>query len=103
MTSAETILDLTSVADDSMVRSPEWFQKLVTHVNEMLVHDFAGLVNLLYRFDVPEDRIRQAVSANPGTDAANLIARLLLERHLQKLKFRKQFVSPEPISDDEKW
>lgn len=93
MTATDTILDLSKTTDDSLVRSPEWYRRLVEAVNELADRDFGALVQVLYRLDVDETKIKQALASNPGHDAAGLIADLLLERQLQKLEARKHFAS----------
>jgi hypothetical protein len=103
MTPTDTILELAKVNEEALVHSPEWWRQLVDAVNELLVNDFGALVQILYRLDVSEERIRKALAGNPGTDAADLIARLLLERQVQKLETRKQFATPRPENEDEKW
>jgi hypothetical protein len=104
MTSTDTILQLSRTTDCGLVRSPEWFRELVSAVNDLLVHDFNGLVQILYRLDVSETKIREALVQSPGTDAADLIAKLLLERQIQKIESRKSF-RPPPAGDDdnERW
>lgn len=103
MTPTDTIIDLTKTTDDALVRSPEWYRQLIAAVNDLVVNDFGALVQILYRLDVSEDKIRKALTGNPGADAADLIARLLLERQVQKLEARKQFAAPRPENEEEKW
>lgn len=103
MTSIDSILQLSKVTDSGLVRSPGWFQELVSAVNDLLVHDFNGLVQILYRLDVSETKIREALVQSPGTDAADLLAKLLLERQLQKIESRKSFSQPPTGDDDDRW
>ena len=103
MNAGDTILDLSKITDDALVRSPQWYRQLVDAVNDMVVHDFNGLVQILYRLDVSEHKIREALAGHPGADAAKLIARLLLERQIQKLETRKLFQQRQPQDDEERW
>jgi hypothetical protein len=103
MTSTDTILELYSTTDNALVQSPEWYARLKEAVNDLVLHDFKSLVQILYRLDVSEDKIRTALAENKGTDAADLIARLLLERQLQRLASRKQFSQPPAADDEERW
>lgn len=103
MTASDTILDLANTTEEGLVRSPEWYRRLVEAVNDLVLHDFNGLVQILYRLDVSESKIRQALSGNPGTDAAELIAQLLLKRQLQKLEARKYFSSQPPGDQEREW
>ena len=103
MNHSDTILELCRTTDAGLVQSPAWYSQLVEAVNNLLVHDFNGLVQLLYRLDVDEHKIRASLAGNPGTDAADLIAQLLLERQLQKLRFRQSTRARYPDDEEEKW
>ena len=79
-------------------------QKLSAHINEMILHRFEQLVSLLYRIDVSEAKIKSLLQNQPGTNAADIIAALIIERQLQKIKYRQQFSTPPDNSgDEEKW
>ncbi len=103
MTATDTILDLAKVNDEALVHSPEWWRQLVDAVNDLLVNDFNALVQILYRLDVDEDKIKASLAGNAGTDAAELIARLLLERQIQKLAFRKTMNTDLERDGEEIW
>lgn len=103
MTATDTILDLAKTTDDSVVRSPEWYRSLVEAVNELADKDFGALVQVLYRLDVDETKIKNALASNPGRDAAGLIADLLLERQLQKLEARRHFASFATRPEEREW
>ena len=79
------------------------YTELCDEINHLIVTDFHSLVNILYRMDVSETRISAALSGHPGTDSAQIIADLMLERQIEKIKTRKQFNSNEDIAEDEKW
>ncbi|HKC34538.1 MAG TPA: hypothetical protein VKB95_00695 [Chitinophagaceae bacterium] len=78
-------------------------QKLALHINQLINHDFEKLVSLLYRIDVNENKIRNVLDNKEGENAAGLIADLIIERQLQKIKSRKESKSNNEIPDDEKW
>lgn len=80
-----------------------WMQELAAKVNSLIGTDFSRLVQLLYRMDVSEARLRQLLAANPDKDAGMLIAGLMVERELQKIRTRRQFKASNDIPDDEKW
>jgi hypothetical protein len=74
-------------------------------VNKMIIEDFQHLVNILYRIDVNERKLKYLLQENVGADAAVIIADLIIERQLEKIKTRSQF-SPQQddsIPDEEKW
>jgi len=79
-------------------------QWLAGKINELLVHDFARLVSILYRVDVSEPKLKSLLKQHPGTDAANIIASLLIERQLEKKRSREQYRSKTSDTDEnEKW
>jgi hypothetical protein len=64
---------------------------LAAYVNGLLNKNFEQLVNLLYRLDVNEYKLKKLLKDNPETDAALLIADLIIERQLQKIRTRNEF------------
>ena len=79
-------------------------QLLVEKINELINTDFQKLVLILYRIDVSEIKLKQLLNENPGTNAALIIADLMIERQAEKIRSRQQFnKSDKNISDDEKW
>lgn len=75
---------------------------LKDHINYLLVHDFNQLVQLLYRVDVDENRLRKFLQ-NSQEDAALIITELLIERQQQKIITKSKNGSQEKIPEDEKW
>ena len=78
-------------------------QELVILVNDLLVNDFQKLVLLLYRVDVSEKKLKGLIQLHPQTDAAEIIADLLIERQEEKKKSRASFKKDRDIPEDEKW
>ena len=79
-------------------------QKLSLHINHLINHDFEKLVYYLYRVDVNENKMRQLLEQKGGENAAGLIADLVIERQLQKIKSRQQFRQRDnDIDENEKW
>jgi hypothetical protein len=58
---------------------------------------------VLYRVDVSEPKLKNLLQANPQTDAAVIIADLLIERQAEKIKTRESFKGKRDIPEDEKW
>lgn len=80
------------------------FRSLLSEaVNRMISNDFTRLLNILYRLDVSEEKIKVAVSASTEQPASDLIADLIIKRQLEKYHSRKSFNNSEPIDDEEKW
>jgi hypothetical protein len=78
-------------------------QELAAEINHLIQTDFNRLVSILYRIDISENTLRADLQQQGDTDAGLLIARLILERQLQKQHFRAQFKRQQDIPDDEKW
>lgn len=79
-------------------------QLLAEKINELINNDFQKLVLILYRMDVSEIKLKQLLTENAGTNAAVIIAGLMIERQAEKIRSRQQFSRrDENISDDEKW
>jgi uncharacterized protein YwgA len=78
-------------------------QKLALHINHLINHDFEKLVFYLYRIDVNESKMKKLLDQKEGEDAAELIADLIIERQLEKIKSRNETRSNKDIPDDEKW
>jgi hypothetical protein len=79
-------------------------EKLAGYINHLINHDFQQLVMLLYRIDVNEAKLRVLLKENQKEDAGNMIAQLIIERQLQKIKSRREF-SQKKDDDfgEEKW
>jgi hypothetical protein len=78
-------------------------KKLAIHVNDLINHDFEKLVSLLYRIDVNEAKLKHLLQENKNKDAGDLIAQMIIERQLQKIKTRNEFSKKKDESDEEKW
>jgi hypothetical protein len=87
----------------SPILAEEGRQKLVQVVNHLLVHDFNKLVWVLYRVDVSEPKLKRLLQEHPKTDAAELIADLLIERQQEKARSRERFKGNSDISEQDKW
>jgi hypothetical protein len=84
--------------------SPEEMrEQLALHINYLINHDFEKLVYYLYRIDVNETKMRNLLDQREGEGAAGLIADLIIERQLQKIKSRVESNTRQHIPDDEKW
>jgi hypothetical protein len=76
---------------------------LSQYINHLIVNHFMQLINLLYRLDVSEKKLQQLLLENTAEDAGKIIAGLVIERQLQKIKSRSQFKQDDGIGDDEKF
>lgn len=72
--------------------SPDELQhRLSVFINDLIQHDFQKLINILYKADVDELKLKKILRENIGEDASAIIAKLIIERELQKISTRKQF------------
>ena len=78
-------------------------QRLAVYLNDLLLHDFHSLVQLLYRVDVSEKKIKTVLQEHPSEDAGNLLAGLLIQRQAEKRVTRNRFRSSPGSSDEERW
>lgn len=77
---------------------------LATQINELINEDFEKLVFLLYRIDVDEARMRTLLAEHGHGNSAELLADLVLERQMQKIKSRRDFNQrDQQVSEEEKW
>jgi len=80
--------------------SPE---ELAKEINHLIVHDFAALVQILYRLDVSEAKLKMVLAENPRQDAGMLIAALIIERLKKREEMKKQFPGEENIPEEDRW
>jgi len=78
-------------------------ERLAAYINHLINQDFQQLVMLLYRIDVSENKLRGLLNDKPNEDAGKMIAELIIERQLQKIKIRQAFKSNERDSSEERW
>lgn len=79
-------------------------QELATQINKLILEDFEKLVFLLYRIDVDEAKMRALLANKKDSDAGLLLADLIIERQLQKIKSRHDYSGrDQEISSEEKW
>jgi hypothetical protein len=79
-------------------------QKLAQHVNDIINTDFDKLLQLLYRMDIDETKLRTVLLGQPDRNAGEMIAELMIERQLQKVKSRQQSSRRDnDIDENEKW
>lgn len=77
---------------------------LAEKINALIKNDLNFLLQILYRIDVNEARLKLVLKENPREDAGKIIAALLIERQLQKINTRQRFNKQDDhFSDEEKW
>lgn len=66
------------------------YHSLISLFNEHISNNNKGVMNLLYRADVSEHQIRQALKSNPEK-SNEVLAALILRREAQKILLREKY------------
>ena len=76
--------------------------ELETMINDLIKEDFSKLVQLLYRIDVSEVKLKNVLKEHPNEDAGKLMAKIVIERLAATKKARERFSTKSTnIEDDE--
>lgn len=67
--------------------------RLTQLISYLLDKDFNRLINAMYRIDISEEKFKAALNAPNPEDVAPTIARLIIQRELQKIEIRKKYSS----------
>jgi hypothetical protein len=95
------------ISSDSFIPAGEdeksFVLALASEINSLILSDFEKLVQILYRLDINENNLKQTLKEQLNDEAGLIIARMIIERQVQKSRTRQQFRSDDAIADDEKW
>jgi hypothetical protein len=86
--SPENVLE---IYDKEILRRSDFEASLAIYLNELVLHDFEKLVQLLYRIDIDEHKLRYILNEHKDADAGKLMARLVIDRQLEKAAVRETF------------
>ena len=75
--------------------------ELETMINDLIKEDFSKLVQLLYRIDVSEAKLKNVLKEHPNEDAGKLIAQIVIERLAATKKAREIFSTKGPSIEDD--
>ena len=78
-------------------------EHLIAYINDLITNDFPSLVQLLYRVDVDEKKLKNLLQQEQHTDAAEVIAELIAERQMQKKDTKQAFKKSNDSIEDELW
>ncbi len=67
------------------------FDLVADQVAYMLEHRMESLFSLMYRLDVAEQKIREALAPDALEAANTLLARLIIERQKQRIRTKQQY------------
>ena len=78
---------------------------LAGYIHHLISNNFNKLISILYRIDISEVKLRQLLANDPVEDAGKTIAELIIQRQLEKMRYRENFQSKAEnrIDEDEKW
>ncbi len=76
---------------------------LAEKINYLIVNDFNKLIQILYRADISELKLKEMLSVKKNEDAGKLIGALFIERQMQKIKSRRDNRRDQNISEEERW
>ena len=100
---------ISSINKDLAVALPEKisFEELQSllsgHINTLIQKDFQKLLTILYRIDVSEEKLKKLLLQS-DVEAGKIIADLIIERQIQKIKTRQQFSQRDNnIDKEELW
>ena len=78
---------------------------LAEHIHYLIGSNFNRLLNILYRIDISEKKLKQLLDENQTQDAGMIIAQLIIKRQIQKAESREKFrkEGENNIDENEKW
>ncbi len=81
-----------SLQERKEITYDEAFLLIMRVVEDLMTKDFNRLINILYRIDVSEDRLKAALALSTD-NPASVITKMILDRQLQKIEIRKKYSS----------
>ncbi len=93
--------DFEPVPTERMLTEAQLLEVLSEQIAWMLEHKLEYLMSLMYRLDVPESKVDEALSPAAEAPAHLALAQLILERQKQRVRTKRQY--PPPVLSDEDW
>lgn len=91
----------------SIVLQEDSYEQLVKvlsdKINWLITKDFSRLISILYRLDISEKKLSFLLSQLKGANAGDIIAGMIIERQLQKIKSRQAFKGVDDIPEEDRW
>lgn len=75
---------------------------LSEYFNDLINHDFEKFIHILYRLDINEQKIKKLLAGSPP-NSGNIIAKMVIERQLEKEITKRNYKMDNSIPEDEKW
>lgn len=87
------LLPATTMSDEEKLKQ---FRKLlIARIEELAERNMEHLMWLLYRVDVNEKKLKEALQKHPQNEFASVMADAIIEREKQKAETRKKFANDE--------
>ena len=99
-TSSKIILLMADI-DQNNIESLK--EHLIQLINELINNDFSSLLQLLYRIDVDETKLKQNLKHHKDSDSALIIADMIIKRQLQKIESAKKPPENQKQPGEESW
>ena len=93
---------LFATKEEILLQDSFFLDDLAAEINQLILTNFERLVQLLYRIDVSETKLKTLLKENPDKDAGKLIALLMAERQLQKIKLKSTILENDGC-EEERW
>lgn len=68
-------------------------EKLKDSINYLINRDLNKLLNIFYRIDLNENKVKTILTVAPPSEIASMLADLVIEREIQKASYRLQYKS----------
>lgn len=81
----------TLIPNNDFERLEEFRNYLIVKLKELYEHNYELLLNTLYRIDVSETKLSELFSNENKDNIHERLADLIIERQLQKIRFRQQY------------
>ncbi len=89
----ENDIDIFSINDSEKHKAVK--RMLVSKISDLIDHEFDRFVNILYRIDVNESKVKKIIAEEPLDKAVEMIADLIIRRQLEKIITRKKYAQPD--------
>lgn len=87
----DTISEKMEIIPVGDLQYDELKSKLTLVIGHLLENNFEKLCQAMYRLDVSEKRFHEVLSGNPNEVAAAMMADLVIEREIQKVRTRQLY------------
>ena len=84
-------------------QSKEHAALLTELINELINTDFPKLIQLVYRLDIPEKKLKENLASYDKKDAAEIISAMIINRQSEKIISREKFSRKDSENNEERW